>query len=222
MIEISFAKPEFVDNFDVKLVDALNGHLDWLETAYRSPIEMSIATGYFNAGGFAMLADRLERLRNFRLLLGAEPVPPPARPVRKPGDPKGNQLEDKLVSEGLQKADAGLLRDRDVLEFDLATDRGIQRLLNFLKSGRIEVRRYEKAFLHGKAFLFGTDLFGTEEGVIAGSSNFTAAGLTANLGRYDPTPVAKVCDWFDRVWKEAVPFDLAKICEARYEDIRLI
>lgn len=70
--------------------------------------------------------------------------------------------------------------------------------------------------------MFGTDLFGTEEGVIAGSSNFTAAGLTANLelnlGRYDPTPVAKVRDWFDRLWDEAVPYDLAKIYEARYEE----
>ena len=54
----------------------------------------------------------------------------------------------------------------------------MKRLLDFLRSGKIEVRRYEKAFLHGKAFLFGTDLFGTGEGVIAGSSNFTAAGLT--------------------------------------------
>ena len=52
--------------------------------------------------------------------------------------------------------------------------------------------------MHGKAFIFATD----DEGVIAGSSNFTAAGLTRNLelnlGRYEPTPVAKVKNnWFD-------------------------
>ena len=76
---------------------------------------MSIATGYFNADGFAMIADRLERLSGVRLLLGAEPVPPPAQPSRKPGDPTGAQLEAKLVSEGLEKTAAGLLRDRDHL-----------------------------------------------------------------------------------------------------------
>jgi phosphatidylserine/phosphatidylglycerophosphate/cardiolipin synthase-like enzyme len=75
------------------------------------------------------------------------------------------------------------------------------------------VRRYEKAFLHGKAFLFASD-----EGVIAGSSNFTAAGLTRNLelnlGRYDPTPVQKVREWFESLWDEAVPYDLAAVYKA--------
>jgi hypothetical protein len=56
---------------------------------------------------------------------------------------------------------------------------------------------------------------------VAGSSNFTAAGLTRNLelnlGRYDPTPVAKVANWFEDLWTEAAPFDLAKVYEARYE-----
>ncbi len=213
-------KPEFVDNHQLRLVEALNGHLDWLEQTYRSPVEMSIATGYFNAEGFAMLADRLEKLSRVRLLLGAEPIPPPARPTRKPGEPRGEQLESRLVSESLQSVDQGLLRDRDLLEFDSATDRSVRRLLHFLQSGKIEVRRYEKAFLHGKAFIFGTDLFGTEEGAIAGSSNFTAAGLTTNLelnlGRYDPTPVGQVRDWFNRLWNESVRYDLAKIYEARY------
>ena len=76
-------RPEFVDNLELKLIDALNGHLDWLEATYKSPVAMSIATGYFNAEGFHMIADRLERLSGVRLLLGAEPVPPPAQPSRK-------------------------------------------------------------------------------------------------------------------------------------------
>jgi hypothetical protein len=215
-------RPEFVDNLELKLIDALNGHLDWLEATYKSPVAMSIATGYFNAEGFNMIADRLERLSGVRLLLGAEPVPPPAQPSRKPGDPTGAQFEAKLVSEGLEKTAAGLLRDRDHLEFDPASDKAVTRLLDFLKSGLIEVRRYEKAFLHGKAYLFGTDLFGAPEGVLAGSSNFTAAGLTRNLelnlGRYDPTPAGKVKDWFDRLWDDAVPYDLAAIYAARYAE----
>jgi hypothetical protein len=50
-------------------------------------------------------------LSGVRLLLGAEPIPPPALPTRKPGDPSGEQLEAKLVSDGLEKTDEGLLRD---------------------------------------------------------------------------------------------------------------
>ena len=57
--------------------------------------------------------------------------------------------------------------------------------------------------------------------MISGSSNFTAAGLTSNLelnlGRYDPTPVQKVRNWFDRSWAEAAPYDLAAVYAARFE-----
>ncbi len=209
-------KPEFVDNREITLHEALNAHLDWLRTTYAQPVELSIATGYFNPEGFALLADRLERLTRVRLLLGAEPIPPPAKPLRMPGEPLGERFEQKLVGEALRRHAQGLLRDRDLLEFSLDTDRAIRRLLDFLATGRIEVRRYEKAFLHGKAFVFATD-----EGVIAGSSNFTGAGLTRNLelnlGQYDPTPVTKVKDWFESLWAEAAPYDLAAVYKARYE-----
>ena len=210
-------KPEFVDNRELKLASALCTHIDWLAKTYAQPLELCVATGYFNPDGFSLLADRLEKLKNVRLLLGAEPVPPPARPVRMPGEPTGPRFEQRLVDKALTMQQEGLERDRNLLEFSQATDKSVHRLLEFLASGKIEVRRYEKAFLHGKAFLFSTDY----EGVIAGSSNFTAAGLTSNLelnlGRYDPSPVAKVANWFEELWAEAVPYDLAKVYEARYE-----
>ncbi|MBU1320303.1 MAG: helicase, partial [candidate division Zixibacteria bacterium] len=72
-------------------------------------------------------------------------------------------------------------------------------------------------FLHGKAYIFSTD-----EGVLAGSSNFTAAGLSSNLelnlGHYQPGLVTRVEDWFDSLWNEAVPYDLASIYQERYEE----
>jgi len=211
-------KPEFVDNRNGNtLVAALRGHLDWLAGTYAQPVELAIATGYFNPEGFALIADRLEALPKVRLLLGAEPTPPPARPVRKPGDPRGERFEARLVHEAIRANFGGLVKDRDRLAFDRQTDGALKKLLDFLASGQIEVRRYENAFLHGKAFIFSDD-----EGVIAGSSNFTAAGLTSNLelnlGRYDPTPVRQVKQWFDELWADARPFDLAAIYAARFQE----
>ena len=209
-------KPEFVDNQEITLHAALNAHMDWLRTTYAHPVELSIATGYFNPEGFALVAERLEHLAHVRLLIGAEPIPPPAKPLRMPGDPLGERFEQKLVGEALRRHSEGMKRDRDLLEFCPETDHSIKRLLDFLATGRIEVRRYERAFLHGKAFLFASD-----EGVIAGSSNFTAAGLKSNLelnlGRYDPSPVSKVKEWFEALWADAVPYDLAAVYKARYE-----
>jgi len=210
-------KPEFVDNRNGNtLVAALRGHLDWLVNTYAQPIELAIASGYFNPEGFGLLADRLERLPRVRLLLGAEPTPPPARPARRIGESLA-RFDARVVHEAIRANDAGLLRDRNLLEFAPATEAAIRRLLALLESGRVEVRRYEKGFLHGKAFIFADD-----EGVVAGSSNFTAAGLTSNLelnlGRYDPTPVRQVKQWFDDLWEEAQPFDLAAIYAQRYEE----
>jgi hypothetical protein len=209
-------RPEFIDNRELRMRDALTAHLDWLRETYTKPVELSIATGYFNPAGFGLLADRLERLSRMRLLLGAEPLPPAATPLRMPGDPQPDRFQANLVRKALVDTDAVLQRDRDWLPFAQDTDAALQRLLAFLQTGRIEVRRYEKAFLHGKAYVFAGD-----EGAIVGSSNFTAAGLTSNLelnlGRYDPTPVRKVQEWFDRLWDEAVPYDLAALYAARFE-----
>lgn len=209
-------KPEFIDNRDGNtLADAIQGHLRWLADTYASPVELSIATGYFDPRGFALLADDLEGLTGIRLLLGAEPTPPPALPRRKPGDAHGDRYDAQLVRRALQANQRGLEDDRDILGFTVEVDATLQRLLDFLDSRKIEVRRYERSFLHGKAFVFAGD-----EGVISGSSNFTAAGLSTNLelnmGRYDPTPVRKVQAWFDDLWEEGVPYDLSSIYAARY------
>lgn len=210
--------PEFVDNrYGNTLAVALNARLQHLAATLREPVDLAIATGYFNPEGFARVAASLKNVGKVRLLLGAEPIPPPARPVRHLGDPLGQRLEAKLTEDALKLNEAGLLRDRDQLAFSSWTDDAIHQLLAFLESGRIEVRRYEKRFLHGKAYLFSGG-----NGVIAGSSNFTAAGLSTNLelnlGQYQPGVVAQVEHWFEELWVEAVPYDLARIYEARYED----
>ncbi len=121
------------------------------------------------------------------------------------------------MGEAIEQHYRGLIHDRNLIQFTPAADAAIERLISLIESGRLEVRRYEKGFMHGKAFIFGSD-----EGVIAGSSNFTAAGITSNielnLGRYDPTPVGRVKSWFDDLWEDATDFDLAAIYRARFQE----
>ena len=149
-------KPEFVDNRNGNtLVAALAGHLSWAAETYAQPIELSIASGYFNPEGFEMLADCLELLPKVRLLLCAEPTPPPARPMRRLGEPL-TRFNSRVVREAIRANDEGLLRDRNLMEFSPASSEAVRRLLGLLKSGKIDVRRYEKGFLHGKAFIFST------------------------------------------------------------------
>ncbi|MCZ7531729.1 MAG: SNF2-related protein [Acidimicrobiia bacterium] len=110
-----------------------------------------------------------------------------------------------------------LEEDRDLLGFTVDADGSARRLVDWLRSGRVEVRRLEDEFLHGKAFIVTTD----DEGVIAGSSNFTYAGLATNielnLGHYDPRVVSEVTGWFDDLWERASKFDLEALYAERYE-----
>jgi hypothetical protein len=213
-------KPEFADNQDLAMKDALNNHLDWLLRTQVSAPDLSIASGYFDPLGFALIAHHLERLPKVRLLLGAEPLTPPSRPRPKPGK-TDMDFEREAVEQALRAHAEGIASDRDLLGFKPDVDRHIQRLLDYLKSGKVEVRRYTKSFLHGKAFIF-RHATGEPEGYMVGSSNFTGAGLSRNVelnvGRYDGTPVQQVQTWFDRLWDDSDEFDLAAFYKARYEE----
>lgn len=210
--------PEFVDNLDGNTLErALRERLEYLFGILQEPPALSIATGYFNPEGFGRLADLLRHTAGVRLLLGAEPLPPAHLPERRLGEPRGERYEAKLTHEMLGDAERKLKRDRDRLPFSPSTRNAVRELLDFLESGKIEVRRYEQRFLHGKAFLFSEG-----QGVLAGSSNFTLAGLTSNLelnlGQYQPGVVERVEGWLDRLWNDATPYDLADIYRARFAE----
>lgn len=210
-------KPDFVDNRDGNLLSkALNSHMEWLRQTYKEPVDLSIASGYFNPSGFSLVADELELLPKVRLLLGAEPTALPSKKQLVPGQPRGVEYEKEAVLSALKAHTEGLETDRNLLGFTREVDTSVKRLLEYLNSAKVEVRRYEKGFLHGKAYIFSTD-----EGVLVGSSNFTGAGLTSNLelnlGRYDPRPVEQVRKWYDDLWEESECFDLAAIYQARFE-----
>ena len=153
----------------------------------------------------------------FRLLLGAEPdaVLRP-RALREPVAPA--RAHAFRMRDALTGHDHSLSIDRDLLGFDVEADTSARHLIEWLRGGSVEVRRLTDRFLHGKAFLASTD---HDEGVIAGSSNFTYAGLATNvelnLGQYQPMVVGLVRSWYDDLWDAAEPFDLAALYEARFE-----
>jgi hypothetical protein len=208
------ARPLFVDNRDGNtLARAITSHLAALRREGKTPAELCVASCYFNPQGLELIADEARHVPRIRLLLGADPTPEATAPRRTPYDPTEPEFTRRRVRQGLRQLERGLRRDRDLLPFDRAEDRAIRNLLDFLRSGRIEVRRYEGHFLHAKAFLFR----GAERGILAGSANLTRGGLHSNLelvlGHHEDPLVGRVEAWFESLWAEAVPFDLAAIYE---------
>ena len=209
--------PYFIDNRERNtFARSIRDHLEALRNSGDSPDELCIATGYFNAAGWLQVAKETERLGRVRLLLGAEPSPGAEMTPRKPGDLREPARTQKQVQDTLVNQVKGLKKERDQ-SFDFHPDGlgRLKRLLEFFRSERVEVRRYQERFFHAKAWL----LRGEKRGVLAGSSNLTAAGMTRNLelnlGHYEDPLLQEVEKWYDEVWEEAVPFDLADL----YEDL---
>lgn len=198
-------KSSFADNQRLRVADAIRGVADY--GGHRHPI--AIATGYFNLGGFASVADVLEAAPAVRILIGAEP--------EQQTIPDMIEVERDTPEKAVSRVESAIVAGRDEIDFTPQDTAAVQRLKAFLQRPTTEVRIYREQFLHGKAFIFGS-----QDAVIAGSANFTAAGLNHNreldLGQYNPDDVARVSEWFEALWSGAEPYDLAHIFNARLQE----
>ena len=212
-------KPELAVNRDGRTVaGALSGFITHAATGFVGGASVDIATAYFNVGGYSLLADALDQATGIRLLVGAEPEPPEnRRRALRAEPPQAQRAARARMRRALDDQEQNLRFERDHLGFTLETDTATRRLVDWLRTANVDVRRLEGRFLHGKAFVVGD----RSHGVVAGSSNFTYAGLATNLelnlGNYAPHVVSQVQEWFEELWDEAAPYDLAALFEARYE-----
>ncbi|SVD48314.1 uncharacterized protein METZ01_LOCUS401168, partial [marine metagenome] len=82
----------------------------------------------------------------------------------------------------------------------------------------VEVRRYGRGFLHGKAYIVEHPRL---PAVLAGSSNMTYAGLMRNaelnLGYPSGEHTHLVQEWFEHFWDESDPYDLAGLYARRWD-----
>lgn len=228
----SMSKPDFIDNLDGNtMVVALRRLLgdDSGEVVIGGVKESEqvgearIATAYFSPGGFARIAPAIKNIPSIKLMLGSDPIEDSERWRRKLDEPERRFIARRL-RENLKKQEGALRAERDHIPFSKEDSTAVRQLVNSLRAGNMQVRRYEKAFLHAKAYIFTPaeqGEYGESKAVIAGSSNLTVAGLSSNLelnlGRHDTQTVMKAKNWFDQLWDEAEEFDLAAFFEEIFE-----
>ena len=202
---------------DESVADEVNRLLRGLREQLKVAPSVAIATAYLNAQGFELLADELEKAPKVRLLLGAEVQQPEARAIGRHPDDR------KTLAKALEDHENGLKVERDLAGFTVERDRAEERLVTWLSPPgdggvpKVEVRRFTKGFLHGKAYIPEGDI----TGILAGSSNMTFAGLRLNrelnLGYEGPTHKHLVRDWFEELWAASEPYDLAAIYKERFQ-----
>jgi superfamily II DNA or RNA helicase len=177
--------PDYIDNTaDERTLQIV---LDCLLNEWRET-ELDIASGFFEPRVWEMLADALRQLEAFRLLLGRPP-----------------ELDSPAADDGvvnLQQFYRERLReDLEALPLDRRYARLIDELAAFLAQESVQVRYYNGAFLHAKAYLM-------PHAAIVGSSNFTPSGMTRqaelNLVQKNDAVIRDLREnWFEHMWAHA-------------------
>ena len=177
----------------------------------KSYSQISIATGYWDLPGMVEILPELSQFLereniSFRLLLGEEPSVK-AYQVKKPAqqDPDFPQKYLKKDLEDLQLKE----------EFQKVADL-LGKYMNETNTGKIQIKVYQKNFLHAKCYIFGTD---SQNAVgIIGSSNFTKQGMfgnlelnqfednnaTVNFLRKNLTQHPSHRTWFEELWNDSM------------------
>ena len=210
-------RPETDGRAGERVADEINRLLSGMRTQLADAPDLAIATAFLNAGGYELLADELEQAPRVRLLLGAEPNFSATHPVLR-------RVSEERIREALRRHEQWLASERDLTGFTREADQAARRMVKWLRAEteagerRVEVRRYADGFLHGKAFI-------TEHpslpAVLAGSSNFTHAGLASNaelnLGYPSGEHTHLVQEWFNELWEGSVAYPLDELYAVRWE-----
>jgi len=217
--------PMFASNWPEKnetVAAELNKLFGLMRKKLRETPSIAIATAFLNPSGFNLIADELEQAPHVRLLLGAEPEQEVIRALSDADADRNARL-----SQALKRHSDWIIAERDALGFTRETSNQAKRLVDWLKQldtsarPRVEVRRFNKGFLHGKAFISEDPSL---PAVLAGSSNFTYAGLSLNAelnlgyGAGDQVHGNLVREWFEHYWTQSEEFDLAAIYAEQWKE----
>lgn len=200
-------RPSLLDN-RTKATDHGDG-LSYLARDLEDRHSLSVATGYVNLGGLRHLAVVSEgRQRKTRLLLGAAPP----------------NFGAEIPATLFQRTLLALCKERDLSRFP--PSRALEDLSaveHWLQQDDVEVRRYVRNFLHGKAYLFGDD--SDARAALVTSANLTGAGMWQNLElglvHYDPVVARRAVQWFDQLWQNAEDYK-ADLCRLLFPDPELV
>ena len=222
---------DIIDNRNQKLVDKINCILESSEAAH-------FAVGYFFISGFTAIRDRLNNIKQLRLLIGNTSNRETIEQIAQ-GYKRLELISDRIEAESYPKRSqvkeikaetvANVRSDIELLDQTDEAQTLINNLVQMIEEKRLEVKVYTKGTLHAKAYIFdygkvyddkGRELARTENGIAAvGSSNLSLAGIEhnteLNVMVHGNDNHAALTDWFEELWSEAEHFDEALMEEMK-------
>ena len=141
-----------------------------------------VLVGYFRTSGFFRLREALDGVEKIRILVGLNVD----RFTVKLIDRVKDEIQYTSVSakEGQEIVAEEIEKEFEQSETTEYVEKGVRVFIEWLKSGKLEMRMYTEAPIHAKVYIMRKDpdkvpdMYGS---VITGSSNFSEAGLRNNL-----------------------------------------
>ena len=169
-----------------------------------------ILVGYFRTSGFFRMYKAMETVDKIRVLVGLNVdkytvnIIDKATSEVKYGAPTNKEAKESFsiaVEDEFNKSDT-----------TSEIEQGVRTFIDWLKSGKLEMRMYIDAPIHAKVYIMRKDMEKTPDtygSVITGSSNFSEAGLINNLEfnveLKDSRDVEFALAKFEELWTKGVP-----------------
>ncbi|EEP60905.1 helicase-related protein [Sulfurihydrogenibium yellowstonense] len=165
-----------MNNTDLTFITNLPGQTlkDRFNALIKDTRFFDVLVGYFYVSGFYAIYKSLENTEKIRILIGISTTKQTYDLIE-----KGRHLSQKEAKE--------LVEEEIIKEFEDSEDKkeveeGILKFIEWISTGRLEIRAYPERNLHAKLYIMTFKEGDRDVGrVITGSSNFTQKGLVENL-----------------------------------------
>jgi len=158
-----------------------------------------VLVGYFYTSGFYAIYPQLEKTEKIRILIGISTNRQTYDLLQKIQSHKeiNEEVGNKVVSE------------MNECENNFRIEEGVYKFLEWLKSGKLEIKAYPEEKIHSKLYIMTFKEDDRDIGrVITGSSNFTRSGLIDNLEfnveLKNPSDYKYAKEKFDELWKKGI------------------
>jgi len=153
---------------------------DRFKTLIRDAKFFDVLVAYFYTSGFHALYKSLEKTEKVRVLIGINTDRRIVDSINEFNDSKQQEFTFSHA-ETKEQFSTRTVHEMENSGDNKETEIGVNKFLEWLKSGKLEVRAYPSANIHAKLYVITHAKDSESNKVIVGSSNFTQAGLVDNL-----------------------------------------
>lgn len=179
-----------------------------------------VLVGYFRYSGFHRLHEALSDVEHIRILIGLSTGRTTVRLLKQHRN--SESLDFESHAEARKRVTEDLVEQMAHTEDAQKVEDGLRAFLDFLESGRMEIRAFPHKNLHAKVYIGRYHEGLPSDGyVITGSSNFSESGLVGqhefNVELKDGRDVQFALDKFEALWAQGVDVteDLAETFQTR-------